>query len=41
MPSVGIKTLTLNNYEEHIKILITPIDQVALSEPEIIVTIIN
>ena len=26
LPSVGIKTLTLNNSEEHIKILITPID---------------
>ena len=37
IPSVGIKTLTLNNYEEHIKISITPQDQVALSEPQIIV----
>ena len=35
IPSVGIKTLTLNNSEENIKILITPLDQVALSEPEI------
>ncbi len=38
IPSVGIKTFTLNNSEEDIKILITPIDQVALSEPEIILS---
>ena len=38
MPSVGIKTLTLNNSEEDIKILITPIDQVTLSEPEILLS---
>ncbi len=38
IPSVGIKTLTLNNFEEHIKILITPLDQVALPEPEILLS---
>ena len=38
IPSVGIKTLTLNNLEEHIKILITPLDQAVLSEPEIILS---
>ena len=38
IPSVGIKTLTLNNSEEDIKISITPIDQVVLSEPEIILS---
>ncbi len=38
IPSVGIKTLTLNNSEEDIKILITPIDQVTLSEPEIMLS---
>ena len=38
IPSVGIKTLTLNNSEEDIKILITPIDQVTLSEPEILLS---
>ncbi len=38
IPSVGIKTLTLNSSEEHIKILITPLDEVILSEPEIILS---
>ena len=38
IPSVGIKTLTLNNSEEDIKILITPIDQLVLSEPEILLS---
>ena len=35
IPSVGIKTLTLNNSEEDIKILITPFEEVTLSQPEI------
>ena len=38
IPSVGIKTLTLNSSEEHIKILITPLNEVILSEPEIILS---
>ncbi len=35
IPSVGIKTLTLNNSEEDIKILITPFEELTLSQPEI------
>jgi len=35
LPSVGIKTLTLSGYQDTIKIVITPFEEVNFSEPEI------
>ena len=34
IPSVGIKTLIMSGYENNIKIVITPLDQINFSNPE-------
>ena len=34
IPSVGIKTLTMSGFENNIKIVITPLDQINFSNPE-------